>query len=173
MTSSLHQPLNVLFLGTGNTARSIMAEAILNRALYVKFRAFSAGLRPSGLVSPHAIRLLARVGDPTGALRSKSWAEFAAPSAPRLDFVFALRPVADDGRPVWPGQPMTADWDIPDPLAIKGSDAERALAFVEAYRMLNNRIRRFASLPIRRLHPRVLQRSLDDIGCTEEAAEAE
>lgn len=172
MTPNLHRPLNVLFLGAGNTARSIMAEAILNRGLYVRFRAFSAGLHPTGLVSPHAIRLLGRIGDPTAHLRSKPWDEFAAPGAPRLDFVFTVSR-ADGARPVWPNQPMTADWDIPDPMAGKGSDAERALAFVEAYRVLSNRIKRFASLPIRSLHPLVLQRSLDDIGCTEEMAEAE
>jgi protein-tyrosine-phosphatase len=172
MTTSLDRPLNVLFLGTGNAARSIMAEAILNRGLYVRFRAFSAGLTPTGLVSSHAMHLLARIGDPTARLRSKSWDEFAAPGAPRLDFVFTVSRTGD-ARPVWPGQPMTADWDIPDPLAGKGSDAERALAFVEAYRVLSSRIKRFASLPIRSLHPLVLQRKLDDIGCTEEVVEAE
>jgi arsenate reductase len=173
MTAGPNRPLNVLFLGTENAARSIMAEAILNRGIYVRFRAFSAGLHPSGQVSPHAIRLLSRIGDPTGGLRSKSCDEFADLGAPALDFVIIVCGADDETRRYWPGRPRVSSWNIPDPLAKKGSDAERALAFTEAYRVLNSRIRRFASLPLQSLHPLSLQRSLDDIGHIEEAADAD
>src|SRR5947207_12516603 len=129
---------NVLFLCTGNSARSIIAEAILNREGRGKFRAFSAGSHPKGAVNPHTIRLLERLNYDTARLRSKSWMEFAQPGAPQLDFVFT---VCDDAAgetcPVWPGQPMTAHWGIPDPAAAAGTDAEIAVAFNEAYRMLN------------------------------------
>jgi protein-tyrosine-phosphatase len=173
MTTSARRPLNVLFLGTENAARSIIAEAILNRGIYVRFQAFSAGLSPCGQVNPHAIRLLSRIGDPTGGLRSKSCDEFADLGAPALDFVFSVCGADDAARRYWPGQPRISSWDIPDPMAAKGSDAARALAFTEAYRVLNSRIRRFASLPLRGLHQLSLQKSLDDIGQTEEAAEAD
>src|SRR5882762_2163318 len=139
---------NVLFLCTGNSARSIIAEAILGREGRGKFRAFSAGSHPKGAVNPHTIRLLQRLNHDTSALRSKSWEEFAQPSAPKLDFVFTdCDDAAGESCPVWPGQPMTAHWGIPDPAAAQGTDAEIAVAFSDAYRMLNQRIGVFVALP--------------------------
>ena len=161
---------NVLFLCTGNSARSIMGEVILNRIAGGRFRAFSAGSHPKGMVNPAAILLLDRMGYPTANLRSKSWDEFAQAGAPKLDFVFT---VCDDAAaevcPIWPGQPMTAHWGVPDPAAVEGSDADVTLAFGEAYRMLNNRITLFASLPIASLTRLSLQRRLDEIGHTDDA----
>src|SRR5205809_686144 len=135
------EPYNVLFLCTGNSARSIMAEAILNKAGQGRFRALSAGSHPKGEVNPHALALLKSLGHDTSALRSKSWAEFAQANAPQLDFVFTVcDAAAGEACPVWPGQPMTAHWGIPDPAAARGSPAEIALAFRQAYRMLDRRI---------------------------------
>jgi arsenate reductase len=160
-------PLNVLFLCTGNSARSIMAEAILNRAGAGRFKAFSAGSFPKGEVNPAARELLKRNNHRTEDLRSKGWDEFSGPDAPKLDFVFT---VCDDAAgevcPVWPGQPMTAHWGVPDPAAASGNEAQIALAFADAYRMLENRIGLFASLPIASLDRLSLQRRLDDIGRT-------
>ncbi|HEX4197399.1 MAG TPA: arsenate reductase ArsC [Caulobacteraceae bacterium] len=171
MTEHLASPLSTLFLCTGNSARSIIGEAILNRIAPGKFRAYSAGSHPKGAVHPEAIRLLDRLGYPTAGLRSKSWDEFAKPGAPKLDFVFTVCDnAAAEVCPIWPGQPMTAHWGIPDPAAVEGSQAEIALAFAEAYRVLNNRITLFASLPIAGLSRLSLQRRLDDIGHTDEAA---
>jgi len=156
---------NVLFLCTGNSARSIIAEAILNREGRGKFRAFSAGSHPKGAVNPHSIRLLQRLNHDTSALRSKSWTEFAQPGAPKLDFVFTVcDDAAGESCPVWPGQPMTAHWGIPDPAAAQGTDAEIAVAFSEAYRMLNQRIGIFVALPLRALDTLTLQSRLRDIG---------
>lgn len=156
---------NVLFLCTGNSARSIMAEAILTRESGARFQAFSAGSHPKGIVHPFAAGLLTKLNYPSGHLRSKSWDEFAQASAPNLDFVFT---VCDDAAgevcPAWPGQPMTAHWGIPDPAAADGSEAERRLAFADAYRMLNNRISIFVNLPIASLDRLSLQKRLDDIG---------
>jgi arsenate reductase len=164
------QPFNVLFLCTGNSARSILAEAILNRIGRGRFRAFSAGSHPKGEVNPAALKLLAGMDYPTQGLRSKPWDEFAGPGAPPLDFVFT---VCDDAAgevcPVWPGQPMTAHWGLPDPAAVTGSDAQVALAFADAYRVLSNRIGLFASLPIAGLNRLSLQRRLDEIGQSREA----
>jgi len=164
------RPFNVLFLCTGNSARSILAEAILNRIGGDKFRAYSAGSHPKGAVNPAALKLLERMGYPTQGLRSKPWDEFSGPAAPPLDFVFT---VCDDAAgevcPIWPGQPMTAHWGLPDPAAVEGSEAEIALAFAEAYRLLNNRITLFAGLPIASLSRLSLQRRLDDIGQSDEA----
>ena len=156
---------NVLFLCTGNSARSILAECILNREGKGRFRAFSAGSHPKGQVHPFAIDLLKKMNHPTAGLRSKSWDEFAAPDAPKLDFVFTVcDTAANEVCPIWPGQPMTAHWGIPDPAAAEGTDAERHLAFADAYRMLNNRISVFTSLPIRSLDRLTLQKRLDEIG---------
>jgi len=134
-------PFNILFLCTGNSARSIMAEAILNKLGAGKFRAYSAGSQPKGRVNPHTIQLLQSLGYETSGFRSKSWNEFARPGAPALDFVFTVCDnAAGETCPVWPGQPMTAHWGIPDPADAKGSPAEIALAFKDAYRMLHQRI---------------------------------
>jgi arsenate reductase len=159
------EPFNVLFLCTANSARSIIGEAILNRLAPGKFRALSAGSHPKGWVNRHAIMLLDRMGYPTRGLRSKSWDEFAKPGAPKLDFVFTVcDAAAAEVCPIWPGQPMTAHWGIPDPAAVEGSEADIALAFADAYRLLNNRITLFASLPVAGLSQLSLQRRLDDIG---------
>ncbi len=159
------RPFNVLFLCTGNSARSIMAEAILSKLGAGKFRAFSAGSQPKGQVHPEAARLLQSLGFATTRLRSKSWNEFAKPGAPELDFVFTVCDnAAGETCPVWPGQPMTAHWGIPDPTAAKGSPAEIALAFKDAYRMLSQRIGVFAALPIRSLDKMSLQAKLKEIG---------
>jgi protein-tyrosine-phosphatase len=156
---------NILFLCTGNSARSIMAECILNREGIARFIAYSAGSHPKGAVHPFAADLLTKLNYPTGHLRSKSWDEFAQDGAPNLDFVFT---VCDDAAgevcPAWPSQPMTAHWGIPDPAAAEGSEAERRLAFADAYRMLTNRISIFVNLPIASLDRLSLQKRLDDIG---------
>jgi len=159
------RPFNVLFLCTGNSARSIMAEAILNRLGAGKFRAYSAGSQPKGRVNPHTIQLLQSLGCDTSGFRSKSWSEFAKPGAPALDFVFTVCDnAAGETCPVWPGQPMTAHWGIPDPAEAKGSAAEVGLAFKEAYRMLFQRIAVFTALPIRSLDQLSLQKQLEEIG---------
>jgi arsenate reductase (thioredoxin) len=156
---------NVLFLCTGNSARSIMAEAILNKLGQGRFQAYSAGSRPKGQVNPYTIQLLNSLGYDTSRFRSKSWNEFAKPGAPPLDFAFT---VCDDAAgetcPVWPGQPMTAHWGVPDPAEAKGSPAEIALAFKDAYRMLHQRIGVFSALPIRSLDQLSLQSKLKEIG---------
>ena len=158
-------PFNVLFLCTGNSARSIMAEVVLNRAGQGKFRAFSAGSQPKRRVHPYALDLLRRMNFDVSRLRSKSWSEFAAPDAPKLDFVFTVCDnAAAETCPVWPGQPMTAHWGVPDPAAATGNEAEVRLAFADALRMLSNRINVFVSLPIRSLDQLSLQRQLDAIG---------
>ena len=157
----------VLFLCTGNSARSILAECILNREGRGRFQAFSAGSHPKGQVHPFALDLLKKMNHPTAGLRSKSWDEFAAPTAPHLNFVFTVCDnAADEVCPIWPGQPMTAHWGVPDPAAAEGSDAERHLAFADAYRMLSNRISVFASLPLHSLDRLTLQRRLQEIGQT-------
>jgi len=159
------KPFNVLFLCTGNSARSIIAEAILNKTGRGKFRAFSAGSQPKGQVNPHTIELLQSLGYDTSAFRSKSWAEFAKPGAPPLDFVFTVCDnAAGETCPVWPGQPMTAHWGVPDPAEARGTDAEIAFAFKDAFRMLRQRIESFTALPIASLDKLSLQRKLQDIG---------
>jgi protein-tyrosine-phosphatase len=156
---------NVLFLCTGNSARSILAECILNREGKGRFRAFSAGSQPKGQVHPFAIELLKKLNHPTAGLRSKDWEEFAAPGAPAMDFVFTVCDnAANEVCPVWPGQPMTAHWGLPDPAAVDGTEAERHLAFADAYRMLLNRISIFTNLPMRSLDRLALQKRLDEIG---------
>src|SRR5207302_1450030 len=161
----MHGRYNVLFLCTGNSARSIMAEAILNHKGRPNFTGYSAGSHPSGKVRPEAIKLLQDARLPTEKLRSKNWEEFAKPSAPHLDFVFTVCDnAAGESCPLWPGQPMTAHWGVPDPAAAKGTAAEVALAFKEAYRMLHQRIAVFAALPIRSLDRLSLQSKLERIG---------
>jgi protein-tyrosine-phosphatase len=159
------RPFNVLFLCTGNSARSIIAEAILNRVGTDKFNAYSAGSQPKGAVNPHTIQLLQGLDYDISALRSKSWEEFARPGAPPLDFVFTVCDnAAGEACPVWPGQPMTAHWGVSDPAEAKGSPAEIALAFKDAYRMLSQRIGVFTALPIKSLDRMSLQAKLKDIG---------
>ena len=156
---------NVLFLCTGNSARSIVAEVILNRAGQGKFRAFSAGSRPKGQVHPYALDLLRRLHFDVTGLRSKSWKEFSGSDAPKLDFVFTVcDSAAQETCPVWPGQPMTAHWGVPDPAAATGTEAEVRFAFADSLRMLTNRINIFVSLPIKSLDQLTLQKQLDAIG---------
>jgi protein-tyrosine-phosphatase len=165
------EKFNVLFLCTGNSARSIMAEAILNRLGAGKFHAFSAGSRPKGQVHPETIRLLQSLHYDTSSFRSKSWGEFAEPGAPLLDFVFTVCDnAAGEICPVWPGQPMTAHWGIPDPAEATGTPAEKALAFKDAYRLLERRLGIFTSLPLRSLDHLSLQNKLRDIGRMDGAA---
>lgn len=158
-------PKNVLFLCTGNSARSLIAEAIINREGLGKFRGFSAGSRPTGAPNPHAIALLEQLNYKTSELRSKTWDEFAGPDAPQMDFVFTVcDSAAAETCPIWPGQPMSAHWGVPDPAAATGSDAEIALSFGETYRMLYNRITIFANLPLGQLDGLSLKLELDAIG---------
>jgi arsenate reductase (thioredoxin) len=165
---------NVLFLCTGNSARSIIAESILNRYGSGRFRAFSAGSHPKGKVHPYAIDLLKNLNYITNDLRSKSWDEFAVPGAPKLDFVFTVcDDAANEVCPIWPGQPMTAHWGLPDPAAVEGSEAEKRAAFAETSRMLTNRISIFTSLPLSSLDRLSLQKKLDEIGRRREMAAAE
>ena len=159
------RPLNVLFLCTGNSARSIMAEAILRKDGGGRFSAFSAGSMPKGAVNPLALKVLESFGYPSAGFASKSWEVFAAPGAPRMDFVFT---VCDDAAgetcPLWPGQPMTAHWGIEDPAAVEGNDIARERAFVTAFKYLKNRISLFTSLPIASLSRLALTAKLQDIG---------
>ncbi|MDA8230476.1 MAG: arsenate reductase ArsC [Magnetospirillum sp.] len=156
---------NVLFLCTGNSARSIMAECILTRLGSGKFRAFSAGSHPKGSLHPETVELLKRLNHDTSGLRSKSWDEFAAPGAPEMDFVFTVCDnAAGEVCPVWPGQPMTAHWGVPDPVAIEDEGAARGLKLADIYRMLNNRIGVFTNLRIDALDRLSLKKRLDDIG---------
>ena len=159
------QIYNVLFLCTGNSARSIMAESILNRVGRGRFRAFSAGSQPKGEVHPDALRRLQNQDYPTEGLRSKGWEEFSEPGAPEMDFVFTVCDnAANEVCPIWPGHPATAHWGLPDPAAVKGNEAERQLAFAETMRSLHNRISLFVNLPTRSLDKLSLQRRLDEIG---------
>ena len=156
---------NVLFLCTGNTARSILAEAVLNKEGRGAFRAYSAGSQPKGTVNPIALRLLQRLEYPILELRSKSWMEFAKPGAPVMDFVFTVCDnAAGEACPIWPGRPMTAHWGIEDPAAVEGSDAEKEAAFIEALRLLRNRINAFISLPLKSIDAMALGTKLRDIG---------
>jgi arsenate reductase len=159
------QTYNVLFLCTGNSARSILAEAALNREGAGKFRAFSAGSQPKGEVHPYTLQLLKSLNYDTSFARSKDWLEFAGPGAPEMNFVFTVcDSAANEACPVWPGQPMTAHWGVPDPAAAEGTDAEKHLAFADAYRMLSNRISIFVNLPMHSLDRLALQRRLNEIG---------
>ena len=161
------QPYSVLFLCTGNSARSIMAEAILNKIGAGKFRAYSAGSHPKEKVHSETLRLLQSLGYGTYQYRSKSWDEFAKLAAPHFDFVFTVCDnAAAEACPFWPGQPMTAHWGVPDPAEAKGNAAEIALAFKDAYRMLHRRISIFTALPLRSLDQLTLQNKLKEIGRT-------
>ncbi len=163
--SDPNRTFNVLFLCTGNSARSILSEALLNRRGQGQFRAFSAGSHPAGRVNPYALELLRRLGYPTDGLRSKSWDEFAAPGAQELDFVFTVCDnAAGEVCPMWPGQPITAHWGIPDPAAVEGTDEQKRKAFDEAFLVLERRISLFMSLPLRSLEQLVLQERLSEIG---------
>lgn len=165
---SADRMFNVLFLCTGNSARSILAESAMNQLGEGRFRGYSAGSFPKGAVNPIALRLLERIGYPTEGLRSKSWEEFSQPDAPHMDFVFT---VCDDAAgetcPVWPGHPMTAHWGIEDPSHVEGTDIERERAFVTALRYLENRIKLFLALPIAALEAKALGAKLREIGHAE------
>ncbi len=164
---------NALFLCTGNSARSILAEAILRNLGAGRFQAFSAGSQPNGEVHPFAIELLRNLKLDTSFARSKSWNEFAAPGAPKMDFVFTVCDnAANESCPVWPGQPMTAHWGIPDPAAAEGTDAEKHLAFADAYRQLSNSISAFLALPLASIDRMSLQSRLREIGKLEVSAAA-
>ncbi len=163
---------NVLFLCTGNSARSILAEALLNHRGKGRFRAFSAGSHPSGQVNPFVLELLSQQGLPVDRLRSKSWDEFARPEAPEMDFVITVCDnAAGEVCPAWPGQPMTAHWGVEDPAAQEGSDEARRAAVKKAFHLLNRRIALFISLPVQTLDAMSLKRHLDEIGRTQEAGE--
>lgn len=160
---------NVLFLCTGNSARSLMAEAIIARESMGSFRGFSAGSQPQDAPHPRTLELLKHLNHDISGLRSKSWDEFAAPNAPVMDFVFTVcDSAAAETCPFWPGQPMSAHWGVPDPAAATGSEAEIGLAFHEAYRMLRNRISIFVNLPLSQIGRLSLQRKLDEIGQTQD-----
>jgi arsenate reductase len=159
------RPYHVLFLCTGNSARSILAEVILNHRGAGRFRAFSAGSRPVGRVNPLAVAVLSEAGMATEGLRSKSWDEFAAPGAPPLDFVFTVcDSAAGETCPLWPGQPVTAHWGLPDPAAVTGSEEERTKAFRDTFVALERRISLFTSLPISGLDQLTLARRVAEIG---------
>ena len=156
---------NVLFLCTGNTARSILAESILRKEGRGRFPSFSAGSQPKGRVNPFALKVLASMDYPTDGLRSKSWEEFAAPDAPKMDFVFTVCDnAAQESCPVWPGQPMSAHWGIEDPAEAVGTDLEKEAAFVTAFRLLRNRVAVFTSLPLASIDRLSLGARLRDIG---------
>jgi arsenate reductase len=159
------RPYNVLFLCTGNSARSILAESLLNALGKGKFRGFSAGSFPKGQVHPLALELLKRMNLPSEGLRSKSWDEFATPDAPALDFIFTVCDnAAGEVCPIWPGKPMTAHWGIADPAAVEGSDADKAFAFRKAVKELETRIKLFVALPIESLDAPTLREKLRSIG---------
>jgi len=166
------RPHNVLFLRTGNSARSIIAEAVLNRIGRPNFRAFSAGSQPKGQPHPYTLDLLRNQHYDVSDLRSKSWLAFSSPDAPKLDFVITVCDnAAGEACPFWPGQPMTAHWGVPDPAAATGGEAEVRLAFTDALRMLRNRIEIFVSLPLAKLDKMTLQQKLDAIGKTKDGAD--
>ena len=161
---------NVLFLCTGNTARSVLAEGILRKEGAGRFKAFSAGSQPKGVVNPFALKVLGAYGYPAEGYRSKSWDEFAAPGAPVMDFVFTVcDSAAGEACPFWPGQPMTAHWGIEDPAAVEGTDMEKEAAFVTAFKQMRNRITAFTALPVKSLDRMSLKARLDAIGQLEGA----
>jgi len=165
---------NVLFLCTGNSARSIIAEALLNRHGQGRFRAYSAGSHPKGQVHPYTIDLLRNLNFQTDQFRSKSWDEFAGPDAPKLDFVFTVcDDAANESCPIWPGQPMSAHWGVPDPAAVEGPETLKRAAFADTCRMMTNRISVFTSLPIASLDRLSLQKRLREIGERREAPASE
>jgi len=161
---------NVLFLCTGNTARSVLAEGVLRKEGAGRFNAFSAGSQPKGVVNPFALKVLGAYGYPVEGYRSKSWDEFAAPGAPVMDFVFTVcDSAAGEACPFWPGQPMTAHWGIEDPAAVEGTDMEKEAAFVTAFKQMRNRISAFTALPVKSLDRMSLKARLDAIGQLEGA----
>jgi protein-tyrosine-phosphatase len=165
MTPSAGKIRNVLFLCTGNSARSIIAEAILNDLGRGRFRAFSAGSHPTGKVNPYALDLLTREGLPVAGLRSKAWDEFAHPAAPQIDFIFTVCDnAAGEVCPIWPGRPLTAHWGIEDPAAVTGTNAQRRQAFELTFGRLRSRIAAFVSLPVAALEHGAIQQQLADIG---------
>lgn len=165
------KPFNVLFLCTGNSARSILAEALMDQLGNGLFKGFSAGSFPKGEVHPMALDLLRKSGHDVSGLRSKSWDEFSAPGAPQMDFVFTVCDnAANEVCPIWPGKPMTAHWGLPDPAAVVENEVEQRLAFADTYRMLTNRIRAFTSLPLQALDELTLQNRLRAIGKDQSAA---
>lgn len=167
------RPYNVLFLCTGNSARSVLGEAIVNKLGEGRFKGFSAGSQPKGQVHPCTLDLLKGLGHPIDDLFSKSWELYAVAGAPTMDFIFTVcDSAAGEACPVWPGQPMTAHWGIPDPAAVEGSEIEKRAAFRQAYAALENRIRVFLSLPLVSLDRMTLQNRLDAIGHTPSAAAA-
>lgn len=162
---------NVLFLCTGNTARSVLAEGILRKEGAGRFAAFSAGSQPKGSVNPFALKVLGAFGYPADGYRSKSWEEFAVPDAPKMDFVFTVcDSAAGEACPVWPGRPATAHWGVEDPAAVEGSDIEKERAFNDAFRFLRNRISAFVALPLASLDALALKKRLQDIGRMEGAS---
>lgn len=166
------QPFNVLFLCTGNSARSVLAESILNKIGNGRFKAFSAGSHPSGAINPHVLEFLEKRNFPTADLRSKSWNEFAAPDGPALDFVFTVCDnAAGEVCPVWPGQPVTAHWGVEDPVSVDGDDDAKRKAVLTAFALLNHRISLFASLPIAKLDAMSLKEELNEIGRMRENGE--
>jgi arsenate reductase len=165
MAAVAERVYNVLFLCTGNSARSILAEALMNRWGQGKFRAFSAGSHPTGAVNPYALALLQKVAIPMDQARSKSWDEFAVPEAPQMDFIFTVCDnAAGEACPYWPGHPMTAHWGVPDPASVEGPPAEKQKAFWSAFRTLEARTKLFACLPIGTLEGMTLRRRLTEIG---------
>lgn len=156
---------HVLFLCTGNTARSVLAEGILRKLGEGRFRAYSAGSQPKGMINPFALKVLGAYDFPTDGYRSKSWEEFSGPDAPVMDFVFTVcDSAAGEACPFWPGQPMTAHWGIPDPAAVEGTDIEKEAAFVTAFKQMRNRIEVFTALPLKSIDAMTLGARLKDIG---------
>ena len=165
------RPYNVLFLCTGNTARSVLAEGILRRDGEGRFNAFSAGSQPKGVVNPFALKVLAAQGYPAEGFRSKSWDEFGVAGAPKMDFIFTVcDSAAGEACPLWPGHLATAHWGIEDPAAVEGSDIDKERAFNEAFRLMKNRISLFLALPMASLAPLALSARLKDIGRIEGAS---
>lgn len=167
----IEKVFNVLFLCTGNTARSIMAEGILRKDGAGRFRSFSAGSQPKGIVNPFALKVLGSFGYPADGYRSKSWEEFAAPGAPVMDFVFTVcDSAAGEACPVWPGQPMTAHWGVEDPATVEGGDVQKEAAFNLAFRFLRNRVSAFINLPVASIDRMSLASKLRDIGSMDGAS---
>lgn len=165
--SDTREPFNILFLCTGNSARSILAESLMNRIGEKHFRAYSAGSHPNGTVHPCALKLLNSLNYPTDHLRSKSWDEFDQPGAPEFDFIVTVCDnAAGEVCPIWPGKPIRSHWGVPDPAAVHGSEAEVSLAFADTFRQLGNRIRLFTSLPLEKLDGLTIKRRMDEIGRT-------
>lgn len=165
MPEATDKRYNVLFLCTGNSARSILAESILQKDGAGRFRSFSAGSQPKGEVNPFALKTLRSLGYPADGFRSKSWLEFAQAGAPQMDFVFTVcDSAAGEACPIWPGRPMTAHWGIEDPAAVEGSDLAKEAAFVEAFRFMKNRVAAFTSLPLSSINAMALGTRLREIG---------